>query len=157
MLLISLYDPDTHLDTAISKMLAEKWQDMDRIIDQFLLLPRVMYGYLEIIILLQGRLAIDHRILKIHFLVNRCGVIIPFTNQGIIVKGSYYLLYVRCRLLNGLLLSFSTPISFMEIPIGRAVLRTGLGAVDGGGAGTELGMCVLITCGAPAAAVTEGA
>ena len=60
-------------------------------IDQFLLLPRVMYGYLEIIILLQGRLAIDHRILKIHFLVNRCGVIIPFTNQGIIVKGSYYL------------------------------------------------------------------
>ena len=135
MLLISLYDPDTHLDTAISKMLAEKWQDMDRIIDQFLLLPRVMYGYLEIIILLQGRLAIDHRILKIHFLVNRCGVIIPFTNQGIIVKGSYYLLYVRCR----------------------AVLRTGLGAVDGGGAGTELGMCVLITCGAPAAAVTEGA
>ena len=87
MLLISLYDPDTHLDTAISKMLAEKWQDMDRIIDQFLLLPRVMYGYLEIIILLQGRLAIDHRILKIHFLVNRCGVIIPFTNQGIIVKG----------------------------------------------------------------------
>ena len=150
MLLISLYDPDTHLDTAISKMLAEKWQDMDRVIDQFLLLPRVMYGYLEIIILLQGRLAIDHRILKIHFLVNRCGVIIPFTNQGIIVKGSYYLLYVCC-------LGFSTPISFMEIPIGRAVLRTGLGAVDGGGAGTELGMCVLITCGAPAAAVTEGA
>ena len=41
MLLISLYDPDTHLDTAISKMLAEKWQDMDRIIDQFLLLPQV--------------------------------------------------------------------------------------------------------------------
>ena len=104
MLLISLYDPDTHLDTAISKMLAEKWQDMDRIIDQFLLLPRVMYSYLKIVILLQGRLAIDHRILKIHFLVNRCGVIIPFTNQGIIVKGSYYLLYVRCRLLNGLLL-----------------------------------------------------
>ena len=135
MLLISLYDPDTHLDTAISKMLAEKWQDMDRIIDQFLLLPRVMYGYLEIIILLQGRLAIDHRILKIHFLVNRCGVIIPFTNQGIIVKGSYYLLYVRCRLLNGLLLRL----------------------LHSGGAGTELGMCVLITCGAPAAAVTEGA
>ena len=104
MFLVRFIYTDTHLNTGILQLHPQITQYIDTIIRQLILLAGVMHTDFKIIIILQDRLAIDHRILKIHFLVNRCGVIIPFTNQGIIVKGSYYLLYVRCRLLNGLLL-----------------------------------------------------
>ena len=70
MLLVRFIYTDTHLNTGILQLHPQITQYIDTIIRQLILLAGVMHTDFKIIIILQGRLAIDHRVFQIYLLVD---------------------------------------------------------------------------------------